>query len=537
MVTYVNGMAVLKMTDSEMTKPALQRWLIVGQFGAFLDGKTLSLGEKVSFTDLLKDASPRVEVEIPDMLRGEGSTRMELSIGKLSAFSLASVVSATPRLSELVELTNAVKKEDDWVEQLKAKVGKGQVSDEIDRLVNHEPGPTAASDAGDNVDKLFDKVDPTPKAEAKGAIDSFVRSSRIGGQSAGVARSVARRVRDLVEAAVYRSANAILTSDEISSMESSLRGLAFFLRHCPAKTGIRVQLADCSSQDAANKIRSCVADDAEDSFDAIFVTCPPRGVDEVLELASIGEDLLCPVVAEVPEGVVATDNFGASLDALEQNSSDVAQAWHAARENESTRWVCVVQNRIVLKVEPGIGKRVAFGSGVWSVAAQFAISYRLSGGFSHVLGRTGAVQAPAVAMIDNLSLPTSALVSLDHQRRFASFGITALGSGRNDDKIILTRTPMLRVSGDAPPLGSQIVTGRIVRFAQWVVDQVPADATDEAINALFNEAARIFLFPSIGQRSQITARRGEGQSIVIDAVTDASATGSALELSFQLGAG
>ena len=525
------------MTDSGTEKPALMRWLIVGPFGDFLDGKLMTLGDGSSLADRLKSGALEFSVEVPDKFRGQGTTTITFPLQKLSGFSVSSVVAKVPLLRELTTLTSKIQTNSDTIDQISKKVEPGVVADEIDRLTNNDPKPDSSSGNGDGVDKIFDQVGAQDADEARSAIDSFVRASRKNEKKGGVARPIARKVRDLIEAAVYQTAQSILRTAEVSTAESLLRGLSFFLGNCPNTSGIQVQIASCSAKNIGSKIESCVPDDLEEAFDAIFVPTALENIDQIVELAELGESLLCPIIAEVPRDVVRLDDLKASLDALEQNSSAVAEAWKTARDNESTRWITAVENAVVLKVEGGVAKRLVLGSGVWALAAQFAKSYRLSGGFAHILGRTGSIQAPAMSISGDVSIPTLALISLENQRRLAGLGITAIGSGRNDDQVILTRTPVVRASDDAPPLGSQIVTGRVVRFSRWVVGQVPNDATDDMVNEIFNEAARVFLFPSIGHGSKISARRAEGSSIAIEATTDPNATGHALELGFELSTG
>ncbi len=80
-----------------------------------------------------------------------------------------------------------------------------------------------------------------------------------------------------------------------------------------------------------------------------------------------------------------------------------------------------------------------------------------------------------------------------------------LGSGRNSDKVALSAAHTLRGAADAVPLPAQILTGRIVRFALWVREQLPPGAGAKDIKTLFESAAQVLLFGGLQEGAGLQA--------------------------------
>ncbi len=55
------------------------------------------------------------------------------------------------------------------------------------------------------------------------------------------------------------------------------------------------------------------------------------------------------------------------------------------------------------------------------------------------------------------------------------------------------------------PIPAQLLTGRIVRFASWVRDQLPAQADADTARDIFREAAKVFLFPGMSDVGEVDA--------------------------------
>ncbi|NJK32918.1 MAG: hypothetical protein HC927_11215, partial [Deltaproteobacteria bacterium] len=152
----------------------------------------------------------------------------------------------------------------------------------------------------------------------------------------------------------------------------------------------------------------------------------------------------------------------------------------------------------------GAARRSVFGQASLALVAMLASSFHHTGGFARVMGKDGALKAPGMHEIAKgreagTTIPLAAFVSIRAQAELAELGIIGLGSGRNTDMIALSAVPMVHGSKDTVPLPAQILTGRVVRFAKWVCEQVPAGTTREQAAKLFSDAAMVFLFPGLDQ--------------------------------------
>ena len=136
------------------------------------------------------------------------------------------------------------------------------------------------------------------------------------------------------------------------------------------------------------------------------------------------------------------------------------------------------------------------------------------------------------------AIPTEAFMSLRAQARLASLGIVGIGSGRNTDMIAITSSPTVRGGEDLVPLPAQILTGRIVRFAQWVRDQLPQGATEKDVINLFEQAASVFLFPGAAEqaalKAQIVDNKNGGKGVLVSASVRAEHASIPFHLGFTL---
>src|SRR5262249_9506358 len=96
--------------------------------------------------------------------------------------------------------------------------------------------------------------------------------------------------------------------------------------------------------------------------------------------------------------------------------------------------------------------------------------------------------------------------------------------------------PTARGGPDAAQLPGQIVTGRLVRFSQWVRDQLPPTATEQDVTSMFGEAAQIFLFAGASGMGRVEAglMPGEPRRIMVSAVLPAAHAGSPFQIAFEL---
>jgi type VI secretion system protein ImpC len=112
-----------------------------------------------------------------------------------------------------------------------------------------------------------------------------------------------------------------------------------------------------------------------------------------------------------------------------------------------------------------------------------------------------------------------------------------LGSSRNSNSVVLAMTPTVRAAGDAVPLSAQALTGRVVRFAQWVRDQLPPGANSDTARSVFQEAAKVFLFPGMSQFGQVDAviqEKDGKRQLMVTALVHPQLAGIPFEFAFPL---
>jgi hypothetical protein len=230
-------------------------------------------------------------------------------------------------------------------------------------------------------------------------------------------------------------------------------------------------------------------------------------------------------------------------DAKPDASAALPEGWDDLRADEVSRWLSVTTNDLVVAAEgAGAARRSVLGSSVFALAAMLAASFHHTGGFARVLGKEGALKAPGLREVQSgreagIAVPTAAFLSIRAQAELAGLGFIGLGSGRNSDAVMLSEVVTVRASKDAVPLPAQILTGRLVRFGEWVRDQVPAGSSKEEVANLFKQAATVFLFPGLSKGARLDAGvvdEGEGPMIRLVAGVDPRLAGIPFEVGFDL---
>jgi type VI secretion system protein ImpC len=534
-------------TEVQDRKGALVHWLVAGRFGLGETGATSTL-VRADFNEWVEKRPFEGSVEISDPL-GTGTRTVAVSASSLKHFTLKHVVANTPFLKELAGKADAAAKlKNPSVEELEGLLGTGPLFEAAKAIVAPAPSVSDGGEVTGDVDAIFEKAEQ-PKKDVKSAISMFVKST--ARSTRAKATPTHRQLRNLIEEAVYASAREILASDAVGAVEASWRGLRFLLTQCPKAAQMDVLLIEAAPGEAADVLRGRArADEGMDEPDAIFV---PHAFDdlEVLEaLADVAEEETIPIVTGVAPSLLGQASYADlpdAFEALERASNEEvpewSQAWDAFRMKESTRFLCAVANRVVLHQEgAGGGKRTCFGSGVWAVAAMVAQSFGRSGAFARIIGKAGAISAPGVHTIEagrhkDTAAPTEAFYAIQPADLLARNGILGLSSVRNMDQVVLTKAPMVRGSADAVPLPAQILTGRVVRFAYWVMPQLPEGCDSKTANEIYSSAATVFLFPAQEEAAHVQAAvtNIEGEAhVVVRAMANPAIAGIPFEIAFPL---
>ncbi len=511
---------------------ALVHWLVAGQFGLGARGKTLALN-RADFNEVLEKAGLSVEATVRDPVGTADTITVTLEIDSLKKLTLKHVVSAVPALSELADKAGAVAKlKDPTAESLKEIVGEGKLLDAMVALIRPDEAiaatdASAAKATSGDTDAIFEKAEVQEKT-AKSAISAFVKATSSAKKKK---KPAARQLRDLVEETVWGMAADLLSTPEVQAVETAWRGLRFLVTQCPKDAKMDVVLLETDPDHVLADLADRERADDIDEPECIFVPHDFDSTETLAALADLAEQELIPVVAgaapalfgcEHPQGI--PDAF----DALERASNDEvpewATAWDELRMRESTRWLSAVANRVALHGEgSGAAARTSFGSGVWGIATLLARSYKATGGFAQIFGKTGSVSAPATHTIKegryvDTATPTEAFFAIAPADLLAKNGVLGLGSAKNSDALVLAKSVCVRGAKDAVPLPAQILTGRIVRFATWVKPQLPEGCNSATANDLYTAAASVFLFPGQEEaahvRAAVTNIEGEAHVVI-----------------------
>ena len=154
------------------------------------------------------------------------------------------------------------------------------------------------------------------------------------------------------------------------------------------------------------------------------------------------------------------------------------------------------------------------------------------------------MQAPAAWDLPSgreagMLVPTEAFLSASAQTALHKLGIVGFGSRRNSGNLVLKGVPTVREGDDVIPLPAQMLTGRIVRFARWVLAQLPAHCPEPDVKNLFEQAASVFLFPAAQEAARleaqvVTPKEGGARSVVLQVSAAPILAGIMFHLGFSL---
>jgi type VI secretion system protein ImpB len=83
--------------------------------------------DRDNFNDVMTKIAPRLDISVPDTLKGEGNLKVELHFNQIDQFEPESLVNQIPRLARLLEAR----------QQLRDLLGKLDGNDELDALLEN----------------------------------------------------------------------------------------------------------------------------------------------------------------------------------------------------------------------------------------------------------------------------------------------------------------------------------------------------------------------------------------------------------------
>lgn len=549
------------MESSEQKDAAFVHWVVAGAFSAAPAGRRFVVTPETLAQHMAEAKLTRV-VSVKDRLGSGDKRTFELAFDHPRAFNAAELTAKIPALAALKSLAEDLGSNDvsrrplpEAIRQrITDAVGSGKLLEAAEAALapaGAAPPPAAAPAAEPaapaataSVEEILEQKKTAPATTS--AVDSFVRAVRAGGGgSKSVTPSgVARTIRNLVEEAVFGTANDILSEPTVARWEGAWRGLKLLVDQCPPSSGIAVEVVDVASTELPDAAFAEGGDDEANRPDAYFLVDAVDEVARLTEIASAAEGALAPFVVSITPAFFGAATSDELRTRTEAEDGGVPDGWASLRADESSRWLCVLHNPFVVASEgSGAARRVAFGSPVFALATMLSASYRETGAFARIRGSDGALKAPGTWDLPagkdaGTMVPTQGFCSINLQSRLAGLGVLGLGSGKNADKIMLSTAPTARHSADAVGLPAQILTGRIVRFGQWVRDQIPQGAAAEDVKALFEQAASVFLFPGLQEGAGLRAEVGKGAdgkpAVLIQAAVKPQFAGSPFQMAFEL---
>jgi type VI secretion system protein ImpC len=550
------------MSQSLSTEGARVRWWVAGAFTSAPSGRKFLVTSDSFATELAKAASG-LRATVPDRLGGAEHRTFELSFDKLRAFQVMDVIAAVPELKKLQALTEGFMKADpsrpltpeEGAARIAEVVGAGRLSAAVSAALGGKPTPEApatpstpapsSGSGGDLVGELLAGAEASsPTATAKAGVDAFIKA--MAPPSAGPARmspDARRAVRDAIELALINTAKDILAAEPVARVEAAWRGLKFLLEQCPASSGIVIEVADVEPAQVPEAMEQAVNTEPFERPDVCYVIDATDDVARLRRLSSMGEEAQVPVVVAVTPALLGT-TLPELPTALEDAKLGTQGDWAELRKDDSTRWLCPVLNRVVAASEKrGVLNRASFTSPALAVAAMLSASFQATSGFARITAQVGGMRAPGTwepssGKDAGSAYPTEAFLSIRAQTRLAELGILGVGSGRNTDMLLLSTIPMACSNPHTMPLPAQILTGRIVRFALWVRDQLPAGSSAKDMSDLFSQAAEVFLFggsPELGKlEAELVPGEGGTQLIKVAAAVKPEQAGTRFQLEFSL---
>ncbi len=535
--------------------------MIVGRFGLF--GAGLVRVDQARLGSALATAKATVQVSVTDRFGAGGSRTFAVTPTKLRDLTLAGITDGVAELKGLAELRDALVAAD--VAQrpdpaaipahVEALVGPGALLDAVRGQVGGAaPAPQAApaaqvapavapSGGGSLLDELLDAPAPAAvQATASKAVSSMIDALR-GGGSAAVSGEVAkqqRAIHRLIDDRLALTAADLLRAPELVALESAWRGLKMVLDECTDDSGVAVDVLERADGDLAAQIDAALPADALERPDLLVIADPLSDLKSIAALADLAEGINAPALIELPSSALGAEDPAQLAMRWDEGASSAE--WLAVRDERAARWLFATMNPVASQAEGvGAARRLVTSGSALALAAMLIRSYRLTGAFARIGSgwRGPAVHVPSTGAAAGSAVPTATFLNSKGQGVLARHGIVGLGSARSADEVRLPTVVSASSAPDAVPLPAQILTGRVVRFAQWIRDQLPADADDAVAATMFEQAAGVLVFPGLSETAAISGKivRDDpevGPTLVVTAHAHPEVAGVRLQLAFGL---
>jgi len=526
-----------------LVDPRPLRWLIAAPLSASPSGRRITVsGER--FTTVMGSFSPAATVSVPDRVGSDDTRSLAMEFGRPRDFRVRDVMGKVELLGSLSAIVDRLAKDGDTaraLQQIRTAIGDGRWVDMIEGRPPTPPviraaaststqPPAAATDGDDDDDPIFGKAALAPEpertaAEAKSAVGSFISAMR-SGDSPVPAPTSGRECGKLLRASLQETAGDFLAAAPVARLESAWRSLRMIMAACPSADDLGVDALDTEPSAMLQALAPALDADAWDRPDAVFVAEPVGDPELLGALADLADAARVPIVVQVRHETV-----GLAPDAQDV-TEEIPEAWTALRDRASAGWLCAVVGAPVVFHEDDGGPRTVFGGGAAAIAAMAATSVGGTGTPAGILGKNGALVAPAAHDVKqpggSHTIPTEHFLAYRTQQALGSRGVTALGSESDSDRLRLAGAPM--VGGDMA-LPGRILAGRAHRLAVAVRQQLGPGATQSELERALDEASGAFL-PKVGSQAVNLRVRGmDKDGAQVDASIGAALAGSSVSFS------
>lgn len=458
------------------------RWLVAGAFHPSPTGRRWHLTAE-SFAEQLGRAASGLHVTVEDRIGSGDASSHAVSFDELEAFRLPRVVESVPDLRALRDLLSALSGArtlgPEEATRLKTLVGGGRLAANVAEALRDARSPEGAR----------------------------------------------RAVLTCLEEALFETARDILQHPKVAGLESAWRGLHWLWTHCPAASGMDIEVLDVEPHQLVEALERCLDVPALQRPDACFLLDTSDSPDTLHRLAALGEQTWVPMVVAVPPAFVGDGS---------------PEAWRRLRADESSRWLGAAFNPVVMMAEQqGEVHRECFANPALGVAALLAASFRDTRTFGRLVGPGSGTRAPAVWRPNaRATVATEAGYSLHEQERLAARGVLGVNGWWDSDSVLLAKAPTVYGGRDGTPLPAQLLTGRLVRLAQEITERLPTGASPDAVSAVFTRAAEAFLPLGPGKSCQLQGRvvpTGNGErGVHVRAALKPELAGTHVQLEFTL---
>ncbi|MGK3961685.1 type VI secretion system contractile sheath large subunit [Sorangium sp. So ce118] len=350
------------------------------------------------FDNLFTMLRPRIAIDVPSVLAGGRTARVDLSPTSLKSFRPDALCAEVPLLRSLLDgrrVLDRLRDGSSTLEQARAELdrlwgGAPLVRDILGLLPEREgasraavagaPATAAARSAapapaaGTDVDALLSMVDlggggGDAGAAAPGDLADEPAQPAEGGRFSALIATVAASARPRagqparpaeaiaqLERAIGAQLGAILQHPEVRRLEEAWRGLSLLVDRVKGAEGVRIEVVSARPDEAAGALARVLAQTASTEPPAsvaivdVAIDGTAASLARLEEIARVAEAHALPAVVNGAAGLLGVDDLG-GVERLD-NKSALFRAphrapWRSAAARHCMRWVAVAMNRVL----------------------------------------------------------------------------------------------------------------------------------------------------------------------------------------------